>query len=167
VKKHRARGESLNLAAATPVATGTFPPGKDWQTVKFAPAQARYVCLEALNSQSGDTYTTCAELYLLDPAGQDLPRETWKVAYADSEEVDGDDGSAENVFDLQGTTFWHTQWESAQPVHPHQLVLDLGGVQTVAGLRYLPRQDSANGRIKDYRIFLSTDTLPGLKGSAP
>jgi beta-galactosidase len=76
--------------------------------------------------------------------------------------VEGDDGSAENVFDPQSTTFWHTQWESAQPKHPHQLVLDLGSEQTVAGLRYLPRQESANGRIKDYRIYLSARPFPGL-----
>jgi beta-galactosidase len=79
------------------------------------------------------------------------------VVYADSEEVEGDDGRADNVFDLQPTTFWHTQWEGAQPAHPHQLVLDLGGVQTVTGLRYLPRQDSANGRIKNYRLYLRTE----------
>jgi beta-galactosidase len=162
VKKHRQRGQNLNLASVTPVATGSFGPAKDWQTVKFAPTPARYVCLEALNSQSGDDYTTCAELYLLDSNGKDLPREGWKIAYADSEEVEGDDGSAENVFDLQSTTFWHTQWESAQPKHPHQLVLDLGSEQTVAGLRCLPRQESANGRIKDYRVYLSIKLFPGL-----
>ena len=166
VRKHRSAGETLKLAGLTPVASGSFSPSRDWQTVSFAAAPARYVCLEALNSQSGDAYTTCAELYLVDAAGKELPRETWKVAYADSEEVDADDGNAENVFDLQRTTFWHTQWESAQPPHPHQLVIDLGSEQTVAGLRYLPRQDSANGRIKDYRIFLSKDIFPGLKGSA-
>jgi beta-galactosidase len=82
------------------------------------------------------------------------------VFYADSEEVEGDDGKADNVFDLQSTTFWHTQWDGAQPVHPHQLVLDLGSVQTITGIRYLPRQESANGRIKDYRLYLRTEPFP-------
>jgi beta-galactosidase len=165
IKKHRAPGQAPNLTAATPVASGSFGPGKEWQTVTFPPTPARFVCLEALSSHSGDPFTTCAELQLIDPAGKDLPRETWKIAYADSEEVDGDDGNAENVFDLQSSTFWHTQWESAQPAHPHQLVLDLGGEHTVAGLRYLPRQDSANGRIKEYRVFLSKAPFPGLTNS--
>jgi beta-galactosidase len=70
------------------------------------------------------------------------------------EEVEGDDGRADNVFDLQPTTYWHTQWEAAQPAHPHQLVLDLESEQRVAGLRCLSRQISPNDRIKDYRIYL-------------
>ncbi len=161
-KKHRKPGQTLELSGLTPTASGSFPPGREWQAVKFTPTPARFMCLEALNSHSGDAFTTCAELYLLDANGKDLPRENWKVAYADSEEVDADDGNAENVFDLQPTTFWHTQWEAAQPRHPHQLVIDLGSEQAVAGLRYLPRQDSANGRIKEYRLFLSAKTIRGL-----
>jgi beta-galactosidase len=161
--KHRKRGETLNLSGIQPLFAGAFAPGKDWQTARFKPAAGRYFCLEALDSQSGDDYTTCAELYLLGPDGQDLPRDSWKVAYADSEELEGDDGRADNVFDLQATTFWHTQWDGAQPPHPHELVLDLGNSQTIAGLRYLPRQDSPNGRIKNYRVYLSQNLLPGLR----
>lgn len=157
ITRHRKPGQSLSLAGVQPLVTGSFPPGKDWQTVKFPSTQGRYFCLEALSSESGDEYTTCAELCLVGADGKDLPRDAWKVAYADSEEVEGDDGRADNVFDLQPTTFWHTQWESARPAHPHQLVLDLGSVQTVTGVRYLPRQDSANGRIKDYRVYLRTE----------
>ncbi|HEY5911831.1 MAG TPA: discoidin domain-containing protein, partial [Verrucomicrobiae bacterium] len=166
-KKHRSPGQQLDLAGLAPATTGSFAPGKDWQIIRFTPARARFVCLEALNSQSGDAYTTCAEIYLVDETGKDLPREGWKVVYADSEEVGGDDGNAENIFDLQPTTFWHTQWEGAQPHHPHQIVLDLGVEPEVAGLRYLPRQDSTNGRIKDYRIFLSTTQFPGLTKATP
>lgn len=161
IKKHRARGQNLRLDDLAPVASGTFTPGKDWQTVKFQPIQARYVCLEALNSHSADAYTTCAEIHVLDAEGKELSRDAWKVVYADSEEVDGDDGNAENVFDLQSTTFWHTQWESGQPKHPHQIVIDLGSAQSIAGMKYLPRQDSANGRIKDYKIYASPVPFPG------
>jgi beta-galactosidase len=164
-RKHRLPGQTLKLDGLTPIAAGSFAASKDWQMIRFTPTPTRYCCLEALNSHSGDAFTTCAELELLDANGKELPRETWKVAYADSEEVDADDGNAENVFDQQPTTFWHTQWESAQPRHPHQLVLDLGKQHTVAGLRYLPRQDSANGRIKEYRVFLSTTAFPGIANS--
>lgn len=163
IVKHRKRGETLSLSGVQPVVTGTFPPGKEWQAVRFQPVKGRYFCLEALNSQSGDAFTTCAELYLAGAEGQDLPRDAWRVVYADSEEVEGDDGRADNVFDLQPTTCWHTEWEAAQPAHPHQLVLDLGSEQTVAGLRYLPRQDSPNGRIKDYRIYLGAVPFAGIR----
>ncbi len=160
-KAHRKPGQKLVLAGLTPAATGTFGPGKDWQVAKFAPATGRFFCLEALSSQNGDAFTTLAELYLVGPDGKDLPRDGWKVAYADSEELDSDDGSADNVFDLQATTFWHTQWDGAQPKHPHALVLDLGREQTIVGVRCLPRQDSLNGRIKDYRIYIGDDLLTG------
>jgi len=32
----------------------------------------------------------------------------------------------------------------------------------VSGLRYLPRQDMVNGRIKDYRLYVGERPLPGL-----
>jgi beta-galactosidase len=162
IKRHRQKGQNLNLQGIKPALTGSFSPGKEWQTVKIESTKARYLCLEAVDSVSGDAFTTCAELYLLNQTGKELPRDAWKVVYADSEEVDADDGNAENVFDLQSTTFWHTQWESAQPKHPHEIVLDLGREETVAGMRYLPRQDSANGRIKNFRLYLSLTSFPGL-----
>ena len=84
------------------------------------------------------------------------------VVYADSEEVQSENGGADLVFDLQFTTVWHTQWADAQPGHPHQVVIDLGAVHTAAGLRYLPRQNGENGRVKDYRVFLGEKPYPGL-----
>ena len=162
VQKHRRSGQTIDLAGSQPIASGEFASGKEWKKAEFPVAKGRYFCLEALDSQNGDNFTTCAELYLLDVDGKDLPRDDWNVLYADSEETDGDDGKADNVYDLQTTTIWHTQWEGAQPGHPHQLVIDLGTEQTVAGLRYLPRQDSVNGRIKNYRVYLSSSLFPGL-----
>jgi hypothetical protein len=37
-----------------------------------------------------------------------------------------------------------------------------GRMATVAGLRYLPRQDLPNGHIRAFRVFLSTKPFPGL-----
>jgi beta-galactosidase len=163
LKKNRRPGQTMKLDSVQPVASGTFAAGKEWQTVTFVTGKGRYFCMEALNSQSDDPYTTCAELYLLGPEGKELPRDSWKIAYADSEETGSDDGRADNVFDLQFTTFWHTEWENAAPKHPHQLVIDFGQEQTVTGLRCRPRQDSPNGRIKDYRLYLSLTPFPGLE----
>lgn len=161
--KHRKKGQTIQLAGLNPVCQGTFPPGIEWQTVRFDVARGRYLCLEALNSQKKDEpFTTVAELYLLDAKGKEIPRNKWKVLYADSEETEGDDGKADNVFDLQSTSIWHTQWQDASPQHPHQLVIDLGSAQAVGGLKYLPRQDSPNGRIKDFRVFVSNAIFPGL-----
>jgi len=81
------------------------------------------------------------------------------VIYADSEELEGENGSALNLIDHQPTTMWHTQWSDGAPKMPHAVVLDLGSVMAVSKLRYLPRQDAANGRIKSYRLYLSKEAF--------
>ena len=85
----------------------------------------------------------------------------WKVAFADSEELDAENGSANNVFDLQPTTFWHTAYSGGAPGMPHRLVIDLGRTVDLSGIRVLPRQEGVNGRIKGYRIFLSETPFKG------
>ncbi len=162
VVRHRKPGQNPDLGGLIPVAKGSFPPGKEWHTVRFAPVKGRYMALKALSSQRDDPFTTLAELYLLDPSGKKIDRDNWKVLYADSEELGGDDGNAANVFDLQFTSFWHTQWQSAQPGHPHLLILDLGEEQKITGMEILPRQDSPNGRIKDFEIYVSRKPFKGL-----
>lgn len=160
--KHRREGQRFEADAAALVHSGALVAGKAWQQATFAPRAGRYVCLEAIDSLAGDAYTTCAELQLLDEAGKALPRGAWKVIYADSEELEGDDGSASNVLDGAADSFWHTQWQGGAPAHPHQLVLDLGAVVKLGGLRLLPRQDSDHGRIGRYRLFVSIEPFAGL-----
>lgn len=162
VVRHRKAGQNPDLSSLRPVAKGTFPAGKSWQTVRFKPVTGRYFALETLSSQRGDPFTTVAEIYLLDPFGKKISRKQWKVLYADSEELGSDDGNAANVFDLQFTSFWHTRWRSAQPGHPHLLILDLGKEAKIAGMMYLPRQDSPNGRIRDYEIYVSRKPFKGV-----
>ena len=159
----RNKGAKPTFADADQVAQGTFPNSDQPQEVKFTARTGRYVCLQALSSHSNDKYTTVAELYLLDDKGATLPREKWTVAYVDSEETQAEDGSADNVLDLQPTTFWHTQWDGAQPPHPHSIVLDLGEERTFTGLRYYPRLESKNGRVKDYRLLVRKEPFTGTK----
>jgi beta-galactosidase len=147
----------LELDSAKPVLAGTFAPGAAMEEIKFAaPAAGRYFCLESLNAHDGKPYAAVAELDLLDSAGNPLSHEGWTVAYVDSEECEREDGTAENVIDGQTANFWHTQWGSASPNHPHRLVLDLGSTRTVSGFRYVPRQGAGQvgGRIKDYRVYV-------------
>lgn len=162
-EKHRKENQTLGLAGNTPVYQGSFNDGIEWQTIKFNSTKGRYFCIEALNSQKGnDPYSTIAELYLLDENGKELPRNKWKVIYADSEEIDSDDGKADNVFDLQSTSIWHTEWKDKSPKHPHQLVIDLGELINCSGLKYLPRQDGPNGRIKDFKLYMNRKGFSGL-----
>ena len=55
------------------------------------------------------------------------------------------------------STIWHTEFVGASPGYPHELVIDLGRLSEVEGLLYVPRQDSANGRVRDFEIRTSSD----------
>lgn len=161
--KYRKKGQSFADNTTTMVHQGQFLDSKEWQMVRFdKPATGRFFCIEALSSQYSDPNTTLAELYLIDQNGKELPRGDWKIAYTDSQETRQDDGKADNIFDMQHTTFWHTEWSEEHPAHPHQVIVDLQANTTVAGFKYLPRQDSPNGRIKNFKIYISQKPFKGL-----
>jgi beta-galactosidase len=146
----------LNLTPASLVHAGAFAPGADTQEIKFAqPATGRFFCLEGLDAHDGKPYAAVAELDLLDATGAPISHNGWTIAYVDSEERAGEDGTAENAIDGQTANYWHTEWKNASPGYPHQLVLNLGQSQTIAGFRYVPRQGDTTGHIKDYRIYIS------------
>ena len=150
---HNNPGDRPDLNSDTPVAAGSFKPGNGWQTVKFAsPAKGRYLCIEALNTQSGADVTAIAELYALDGKGQRLSREPWTAKYADSENDAQGNHTLDKVYDLQESTYWATVPGVAAP---HLIVIDLGSEQTLSGIDYLPRaEQGAPGSIKDYKIYL-------------
>jgi len=161
-KPLRRAGQTLALGDARPAGQATFDATVNWQKATFESVRGRYVCIEALDAQRGDAFTTCAELRVLDGGGREIPLERCRAIYADSEELDGDDGAAANVLDGKPDTFWHTQWRRGQPKHPHHLVIDLGREETVTGVRCLPRQDSPNGRMKSIRVYVSVSMFEGL-----
>ena len=155
---HRKLGENLNLTNELPVHKGTFKRGNGWQHIQFGKAlDTRFFCLEALNSHGGDDYASMAELELLGEDGKPVSRQHWKVIYADSEELDDANNVATNVFDLQESTFWHTNYSTSKTAHPHHLVIDLGEDKKISGFSYLPRAEANKpGMIKDYRIYIKT-----------
>ncbi|MBI5362953.1 MAG: beta-galactosidase [Planctomycetes bacterium] len=161
-KKLRQKGQEIVLDGRTPAAQETFADGAKEQKVVFPACKGRYVALVAKNSQREDEFTTLAELYLIGANGVELPRSSWSVTWADSEELDAENGSALQVIDGDPKTIWHTQWSGAKPNHPHVIVLDLGEDQTITGLRCLPRQESANGRIRQWALYVSKQPFAGL-----
>jgi hypothetical protein len=79
---------------------------------------------------------------------------TLKVVKVDSQETEGEDGRAANAVDGDVNTFWHTQWQDANPPCPHEIILELVPPAAIKGLTYLPRQDGGvNGTIKDYELY--------------
>jgi len=153
-----------------PVATGVFPSTRDKQEVSFNARLARYVRLVALSEVAGHAWTSAAEIEVMEQAGgyvnenlnensrAGIPYWEMSLVRVDSEELHGEDGQGENAIDGDPSTFWHTEWHYADPVHPHEIVIDLGYERQVCGFSYLPRQDGCyNGGIAAYELYVSTD----------
>ena len=150
--KHNNIGDKPDLNSQQPIANGQFKAGNGWQTVKFAaPAKGRYLAIEMSSTQSGSEVAAIAELYLQGTDGKRISREPWVAKYADSEEENGNH-TLDKVYDLQESTYWQTVKGAG---FPHLLVIDLGSVQTVTALEYLPRaEQGAPGSVKGYKVFL-------------
>ena len=150
--KHNNIGDKPDLNSATPVVAGAFNSGNGWQTVKFpSAAKGRYLAIEVASNQDGKDITAIAELYLQGADGKRLSREPWVAKYADSEEENGNH-TLDKVYDLQESTYWQTVRGASLP---HLMVIDLGSVQTVTALEYLPRaEQGAPGSAKNYKVYL-------------
>ena len=150
--KHNNIGDKPDLNSATPVVAGAFNGGNGWQTVKFpSAAKGRYLAIEVASNQDGKDVTAIAELYLQGADGKRLSREPWVAKYADSEEENGNH-TLDKVYDLQESTYWQTVRGASLP---HLMVIDLGSVQTVTALEYLPRaEQGAPGSAKNYKVYL-------------
>jgi hypothetical protein len=104
----------------------------------------------------GDTRQPAAPANALPQEGL-IPTKDWKVARVSSESA-FNGKIAQNAFDGDPLTWWHTKFQGAAVEHPHELVIDLGREYTVRGFRYLPRQDASwNGAVKDCEFYVSGD----------
>jgi beta-galactosidase len=144
---------TLRLQAEDLAKQGSFADGPSAQEFTFTPLSCRSICLQSLSSQRNDPFASVGELYVLDAEHRPLPRDKWTVEFVDSEELEGEDGRAENVFDDDVETIWHSEWFARKPAHPHSLVIDLGDVRTVGGFRYVPRPTDSPGRIKEFKFY--------------
>ncbi|HYP15947.1 MAG TPA: beta-galactosidase, partial [Opitutus sp.] len=160
------RGQ-LQLAGVAPTHAGVFEPGSGTQTVLFTtPVRGRQFCLESVDAFDGREFAAVAEIALLDAGGNVLNQSAWTIAYADSEEMSGENGVALNAINGQASDHWHTPWSTPEPrpAHPHRLIVDLGENVALTGFRYTPRQGGENvgGRIKTYRVYVGDKlvTLP-------
>ncbi|MGM0461560.1 MAG: InlB B-repeat-containing protein [Fibrobacterota bacterium] len=79
------------------------------------------------------------------------------IASVSSEDDYGDGRPAEHVLDGDNSTAWFTHWEDPAEEHPHEIVLAVDTAAAVGGLRYTPRQESENGRINAYEVYVSAD----------
>ncbi|MFL1011141.1 beta-galactosidase [Flavisericum labens] len=151
----------LNIKKIKPNHKGQFLPGGNMQTVKFLETTSgRYFCFEALSSFDKKPFAAIAEIDILDSENNPLSHQNWKIAYVSSEELEKENGSAENAIDGQTFNHWHSSWSNYKSNYPHYLVIDLGKDENISGFRYVPRADNNSpGRIKDYQVFIGNDII--------
>lgn len=78
-----------------------------------------------------------------------------KVIFASSQENGSEDAS--HLVDGDPNTYWHSMYSVTVAQYPHWVDLDINDTKEIKGFTYLPRQDSGNGNIKNYRIQVSND----------
>ena len=93
-----------------------------------------------------------------------VPQSQYTLHSVDSEELVDEYAPATAAFDGDPDTYWHTTWGASSAPMPHEIVIDLGSERMLSGLRLLPRQHDANGRIAAYEIYASP--TPGAWGPA-
>ena len=78
----------------------------------------------------------------------------WKVVHADSQD---DNNPAANAVDGNPSTLWIAR-SNPPAASPHQITVDMGSSQRIAGFTYLPRQDGTHeGIVETYRFETSVD----------
>lgn len=135
---------------------GVFENSSSAQSVKLdKPVVARYCKLIALSEIYDRDWASIAELNVnitRNLSGVSEGRQ--QVVYVDSDA----DSSMKLAADGDKNTYWHTvlnQFYLAP--YPHEIHLSLGKAAKVEGLKYTPRQDSEEGRIGEYEIYVSKD----------
>jgi beta-galactosidase len=153
----------LSLQGINPAHTGSFAPLQRTQEIRFNKTfEGRQFCIESLNSFDGKDYAAISEIEILGENGLPISNAAWLIVYADSEEMQSEDGSANNAINGQAQDFWHTEYSGTKKSgHPHQLVIDLGANVKITGFRYTsrPGDDSKGGKIKDYRIYIGSELV--------
>lgn len=78
------------------------------------------------------------------------------TAAATSEETGYEDNSASMAVDGDPGTIWHTKWDLSNKL-PQAITLNLGAEFEINKITVLPRQEGANGMIKQYSLSVSTN----------
>lgn len=87
-------------------------------------------------------------------------RSGWNIVDLSSQESNGEganNGRAIFILDNNINTFWHSQWQGAQPQPPHYVTIDMGAEKRVSGATFVARQGVSGGRPNEVQILLSNN----------
>ncbi|MFI3243359.1 MAG: glycoside hydrolase family 2 TIM barrel-domain containing protein [Akkermansia sp.] len=130
----------------------------DTQSFKLdKPKRARYVtmiCTEPF--AMGSTHAAIAEVDpIIKVSLDDYPAQVFYTVNYVSSELAGI-GAARNVLDGNPSTYWHSMKGVTLADFPHELRINLGDERALKGITYKAAY-MAEGRIKGYKIYVSTD----------
>ncbi|HET9698830.1 MAG TPA: discoidin domain-containing protein, partial [Terriglobales bacterium] len=167
---------SLSISGLPPSLTANFVPstipnpGSGLSTLTLtadntATVGAIYM-LTITGSGSGLTRTTPLQVTITGaqpppppPGITPIPVSGYKLVSADSQEMQCGIHPPASAFDGNPNSFWESQDCLATVPLPHELQIDLGATYNVAGLKYLPRQDSQpTGKVHDFKVYVSNST---------
>lgn len=102
------------------------------------------------------TTTTCPSIDDCDNPAE-VPKDIWSLLYVDSQQPGSE---ATRSFDDDLTTGWHTMWYPWTDPYPHEIQVNMGRTYNIFKFIYSNSSHGWNGRIKDYELYLSNDSLP-------
>lgn len=126
-----------------------YESAKEIAQTKLNEALSSFAVISEKVAQSFIQEALSFDLTLINPS-------TVKVT-ASSEEVTGENAPASFASDGDMNTFWHSKWSAPAHEGPHYLTLELDNIYEINKVKYVPRQDSQNGRITGYKLSVSLD----------
>ena len=133
------------------ILSGTMKRADGAQYFPFASTRTlRHLCVEVTSGYDGK-HSCLSEVTLIGADGKPLPKDSWTIVYANSEEpVEGD---AELICDGDSRTYWHSKWRDNPTPFPHRVIIDLGEIQTVKGIELRQRGATQPACVKDFNIY--------------
>ncbi len=97
-----------------------------------------------------------------------IDRRAWKATASSFEAGEGD---PQHIVDGDSGSIWHSQYSPAKAPTPHFVIVDMAAPVSIKAVLLTPRPDGANGRLRDYDLYLSDDGTafgaPVLSGTLP
>lgn len=88
-----------------------------------------------------------------DYAGRDYPYKNMNIEVGNYQNNEGPDNTNDGNID----TLWHTLWHKDSPLAERWILMELDKESLIDGLRYYSRNGQSNGRVGDYKIYISSD----------
>lgn len=122
-----------------------------WQDFIFESSRTlRHLCIDIHNSYDGRNSHIC-EIEILDKQGNPMNKSSWKIAFTNTE--DTSKGIAENIIDGDIATYWCSAYGADTKPMPHQIIIDLGNICEVSGVRLYMPTTQADGVIKEFNLY--------------